>query len=226
MRWLAVERPRSSGLARRLAGLDDAQRDTVAGFLVRVVLADGRVDPAEVTALQRAFAALGLPEDDVHKALHDAVAAVDRGPVVVRDGSDHVGAAVPPRASPEASGLALDMETVARRMRETAAVSSLLAEVFDSEEPDGGTPASEGPDANAPQVDGLDGAHAALLFALSARASWSRAEYEGEAERVGLLPDGALEVINDLAFERCGAAVCEGEDPLEIDMDVMRELRS
>ncbi|MFO1051828.1 MAG: TerB N-terminal domain-containing protein [Planctomycetota bacterium] len=226
LRWLFVERPRASGLARRLAGLDAAQRDTVAGFLVRVVLADGRVDPAEVVALQRAFVALGLPQDDVHKALHDATADVDRGPVVVRDGSLHAGAAVPPRVSSEAAGLTLDMETVARRMRETAAVSSLLAQVFDAEEPEDKTPATDAPDADAPQVAGLDGAHAALLFALSARASWGRAEYEGEAERLGLLPDGALEVINDLAFERCGAAVCEGEDPLEIDMDVMRELRS
>jgi TerB-C domain len=36
--------------------------------------------------------------------------------------------------------------------------------------------------------------------------------------------DGALEVINDAAFDRCDEAVIEGDDPFEVNSDVLQEL--
>ena len=44
------------------------------------------------------------------------------------------------------------------------------------------------------------------------------------AAALGLLPDGALEVVNEAAFDACGIAVSAGEDPIEIDGDVVKEL--
>ena len=41
---------------------------------------------------------------------------------------------------------------------------------------------------------------------------------------LGLLPDGALEVVNEAAFDACGSAVSAGDDPVEIDGDVVKEL--
>jgi hypothetical protein len=41
---------------------------------------------------------------------------------------------------------------------------------------------------------------------------------------LGLLPDGALERINEAAFERCGTAVCEGEDPVDVNTNVLEEM--
>ena len=52
---------------------------------------------------------------------------------------------------------------------------------------------------------GLDAAHSGLLRRLAAKTVWPRIEVERLAGELGLLPDGALEVINEAAFDRCGA---------------------
>jgi hypothetical protein len=52
-------------------------------------------------------------------------------------------------------------------------------------------------------------------------------ELERLAGELGLLPDGALEIINELAFERCGALLIEeveGDETLEIDAQVLEEM--
>jgi hypothetical protein len=44
------------------------------------------------------------------------------------------------------------------------------------------------------------------------------------ATQYGLMLDGALEVINEAAFDRCDEAVIEGDNLLEVNQDVLREL--
>jgi hypothetical protein len=41
---------------------------------------------------------------------------------------------------------------------------------------------------------------------------------------LGLLPDGALETLNEAAFEAVGEPVCEGSDPIEINRDAIEEM--
>ena len=36
--------------------------------------------------------------------------------------------------------------------------------------------------------------------------------------------DGALEVINDSAFDTCDEALTDGEDPIEINAEVLEQL--
>lgn len=44
------------------------------------------------------------------------------------------------------------------------------------------------------------------------------------AGELGLLPDGALEVINEAAFDRCGAPLLEGDEIIEIDPQILENL--
>src|SRR3712207_7803096 len=59
---------------------------------------------------------------------------------------------------------------------------------------------------------GLDPAHSAFLAVLSGRERWTREEIEAEAARISLMPDGALELLNEAAWDACGEPVWEGED--------------
>lgn len=52
----------------------------------------------------------------------------------------------------------------------------------------------------------------------------ARSDFEDEARQLGLLPDGALDTINDAAFERVGFAVATGEDPIEVDTQALEEM--
>ena len=52
----------------------------------------------------------------------------------------------------------------------------------------------------------------------------SRAEFEGLCAELGLLPDGAIEIINEAAFEHFDAPLLEDDEPLEINPDIVEEI--
>ena len=72
----------------------------------------------------------------------------------------------------------------------------------------------------------LSPAHASLLQRMAERPAWPRDEYEALASEMKLMPDGALEIINERAFELIGSPVLEGDDPIEVDVTIAKELCS
>lgn len=63
-------------------------------------------------------------------------------------------------------------------------------------------------------VAGLDETHTTLLRALAQQPTWARGEFTALAAQLGLLPDGALDRINDAAIDACDEPLLE-EDELE-----------
>jgi hypothetical protein len=130
------------------------------------------------------------------------------------------------------SDVRLSQAVVTRTMAETEAVSALLTGIFTDDGPtaaDGAGPGSgrsagaQGP-AGAHGPTGLDGVHSRLLRELGTRSSWSRADLAELAAGHGVLPSGALDVINEVAMEIAGEPVIEGDDELRINHDVLREV--
>jgi uncharacterized tellurite resistance protein B-like protein len=206
LRWLLAGEPELTGLAHRVAALDRARREDIAAFLTTVAQADGVVDPAEVAMLRRIRELLGLDPDDV---LSYATA-----PVTVRPAGPSHGHAIPPVAT----RVRLDEAAIAAKMAEAAEVAALLDSVFAEDEPPAPAPPEVTP------VADLDAAHSALLRALAGRDTISRGEWERLAAGVRLMPDGALDRINESAYEVAGEPVAEGDDPIEINRYAMGEL--
>ncbi len=111
----------------------------------------------------------------------------------------------------------LNLDLVQAKERESAEATQLLQSVF-----------IEAPSIpSSPETTlSLDAAHATFLKTLTQKTLWSRADLMGVAQRLDLLLDGALELINEAAFERCDEALTEGEDPLEVNLDILQELLS
>jgi TerB-C domain len=59
---------------------------------------------------------------------------------------------------------------------------------------------------------------------LTQKVEWQRGELEVIALPLNLMLDGALEVINEAAFDQCDEALIEGDDPFEVNPDVLQEL--
>ena len=74
------------------------------------------------------------------------------------------------------------------------------------------------------EIAGLDAAHATLVRRLAAQPSWARADFDVLAEELGLLGAGAIETVNDAAFTQSDGPLLEGEDPIELDGHVLKEL--
>jgi hypothetical protein len=120
----------------------------------------------------------------------------------------------------------LDPARVEVKLADSAAVSALLSDIFVDEEEPAAPPAAPDPPpaGDGERLAGLDTPHSSLLRALAAREAWTRAEVEVIASERGLLPDGALDTINEAALEACGEPVCEGDDPIELNTEALKEL--
>jgi hypothetical protein len=131
--------------------------------------------------------------------------------------------------SQESKPLALDLSLIDQKQAETAAAAQLLQPIFTEEtsaETALGNDSGQSGSIATLFAAGLDEAHAYFLHILSQQPSWNRQDLVEVAQNSGLLLDGVLEVINEAAIERCDDALTEGEDPIELNPDVLQELLS
>ncbi len=233
--YLLDAKPGLSGLKKRVAQLSADQKISVADLLIAIAGADGRITNPEISTLRRSYSLLGLNPDDVYSHLHalasspEAISPAATEPVTVLPATEKkVGYKIPepPAASPAQESYMLDMRRVEAKIAESAAVSALLSDIFAGEEPEpatGWAAAHAGATSSAPSVmPGLDPQHNALLGEVLTRDNWSRVDWEELCNRHGLLADGALETINEAAFDVHGAPLLEGEDPALINQDLVR----
>lgn len=201
-------------LMKRLAKLDDDGRQRVAQAAVAVVLADGHVSHSEVVFIEKLWKALGLPKDDLYSALHSGAIVAD-GPVTVMAGTVEPGHAIPVPQSASKPQLEIDQNRLARIISETSAVSSLLSEIFLEEESATAVTRPHSRSGLRP-FDGLDTEHGELLLFLLEERQVERSLFEERAKLLRVLPDGAIETINEWGFEIYDEPLVEDEDMLTV----------
>ncbi|MCV9964711.1 hypothetical protein OIU34_22735 [Pararhizobium sp. BT-229] len=123
-------------------------------------------------------------------------------PVSARGGS------VPPspRGASPATPPPIDLARLSAIEKDTAAVSSLLSDIF-SDVKDAPPP----PPRPVSGIAGLDEAHASVLAELMARGEMETDAFAALARKHGLMPSGAAEAINDWAFDKVGDIVVAEE---------------
>ena len=179
--------------------------------------------PSTVKFLERLYGALRFTSSDLYAALHrgDAERPVtttvatpsEAGLEAVSRTLEGGGAALPAQAGK----VVIDPEKLARARASTHAVSKILADVFvddhqaaqgptvdDAEKQAGTTTGSA--------IPGLDAAHATLLSIVMDSGSLERKAFEARAKELRLLADGAIEHINDWAFDRFDEPLIEDGD--------------
>jgi len=114
-----------------------------------------------------------------------------------------------------------------RKLEDTARVSGLLHSIFGEDESDFKDENDEVNRTNTPAIGGLDIDHSAFLLALGDKDSWDRNALESLAEHHGLLLEGALDTINEKAFDVCDAPCIEesdDDDKFIIERSVFEEM--
>lgn len=209
--------PKRARVMRKLAEVGEDERRAIAKAAVTAVGDKPKVDVAEVKFLERLHKSLGLPKEDVYDGLHRAGARSDE-PVSISEERRVAGVPIPkkqpadPAPSPSSSGVRIDSARLARTRRETEAVSALLSDIF-AEEP--ASPPEAGAE-GAGALEGLEAPYAELVQLLELRGSMPRSEFDKHAKEMQLLPDGAIERINDWAFDRFDEALIEDGDEVVV----------
>jgi uncharacterized tellurite resistance protein B-like protein len=204
--------PSTIGLRATIEKLSSDTRLEVIDFLLTIVYADDRVDPDEVRVMEKIYTLFGLDKSVLYSRLHGMAAIPESGGQVPR---------------PNTGPIKLDQAKIARLKAASDEVGKKLAAIFVDEPLSVDVPktdeALETPTSQAPAgLHKLDSAHAELLSVVLARAQWTRAEFEELCSEKGLMPDGAIERINEAAFAQFDEPMIEGQDPLEIGVHLLK----
>jgi hypothetical protein len=111
------------------------------------------------------------------------------------------------------------MDTVRAKTSESEQVSVLLRGIFVEEDQPGASEARK-----TQNVFGLDDRHSDFLTRILAKENWSRADLAALAAKCQVLFEGALDTLNDLALERYGDPLLEGEDPIYLNPMIAKEM--
>ena len=220
LKWMIMVTPDLALLRRHLRNAPYETSHEMGQIALSIAASDGVISGREVTALERLYSAIGLKTDGIYSALH-ALTSGDELVTVIPPAEGQSGFAIPPRPDPEGP-YALDADRVAAVMTNTARVRSLLSEIFQGEEPEE-EPAEEHSQAEN-VFGGLEVKHAAFLGELTSRPHWGDEEYRTLAHQFRLLPEGAMETVNEWSHERFGDLLIEEDDGFRINSEIRDEI--
>jgi len=219
MLWRLNAPANMSGLKKRLDLLSASEKVAISHILVGVALADGKIDPAEIKQLEKLYTQLGLDKELVASDIHNLSSSRLKRP----DQEDKSSSIV---STQPASSFALDRDLLRLLEEETKEAQSVLESIFADED------AEEEPEIEAPTVvsikngslSGLDTHHQELYAKLISRAEWPYQELEGLCDGLQLMTAGAVETINDWAFDKVGAPLIEDGSTVYVDIELAEEI--
>ena len=229
MRWLILSSPGFSSLRKHINSLDELSRKSIGFFLINVAYADGIVDPDEIKTLKKIYKLLKLDEEAIYSDIHSIQSGGATEPVTVQTASpDHVEYPIPERvfSAPMTSSSKLDLDhrAIEEKKKDTQKIQDILSTIFaqeeailESVEPVLSNVGKEG-------ILGLDQAHSGLVRELAVQGNWSREDFEQLCDKYGLMPDGAMETINAVTYDKFDNPFIEEDDGIEINPDIAKEI--
>jgi hypothetical protein len=237
LQWLLAVPPEFGVLRSRLALLPTDDRHQLGTIALAVACTGGSVAAKEVKALQRIYKVLGLDSEtvihDVHALMAGAISTDQLIPIQVgQTGSG--GFAIPkPEPAPAESVVQLDAAKIRQVSENTQRVSAVLARIFATENTEENIAEEE----HAVQSSGLKPMtsnelhrfphlhpqYEGFVRELLARREWPRQDVDTLARSFGLMTDGAIEAVNEWAFDQYGDVLVENEEPMTINRKVMEQ---
>ncbi len=193
--------------------MDEGFRDMAKRSLLAIIRQSAQVTGPTIKNLTAILMTWGWAENDVYSQLHE------EGPVLIATEKEGKQFKIPQQpASESVDGPMVDMSKVRAQQEETKVVSQLLGEVFsDQEEPLTATKneVSEG------QTSVIQEIIKVLRPGVMTKAVWQFIAEERQTAASAL-----LELINDYAIDNCDAPLIIGDDPFEVEEDILLELRN
>lgn len=212
--WMSTKTVTLAKAKRVLGNATQEEREFCAWSAMLATTVAGKVGKPQVALLEAIHDALEIPRNTLYAGLHTNIAAAAMSadePILVSEEIAETLHAIPGPAV----GVMLDPEPnrLAQVRRETEKASAILAEIFVEEEPQ---PQEQETNQDG-MLAGLDAQHVPLVAQLLSRSAWSRREFDAAASDLGLMPSGAMETINEWAFDHFGDALLEDGDTVAVN---------
>lgn len=218
--WSLKTPQSAAGLKKSLSETSDAEKTAIGHILVAVASADGRIDPREVSQLEKLYVTLGMERERVAADLHTVVTGGEPVSVGLKDAEEAY--AIPKPGEAPAKAFSLNDELIRIREEETREAQILLGGVFVGEEEPVEAEAEEAEAENLDPLAALEAPYRELLKRLLVESEWAHSAIEAVCKELGLMPDGAMEVLNEWAFENAEAPLIDFGEPVYIDIELAR----
>lgn len=219
--WYLDVPPDMSWLRSKLKDADAEHHLALRAAVVAIAHADSVIQSEEVACIEEIYKALGIDAGLVYADLH--AGDVPDGPVRVKAAeAEATGEQIPDE--PKAKAASLDAARIAAIRNDTERVSSVLGEIFSTDEDvsDEAIAAHALPSSMA----GLDPKHAMLVEEIIQREHWTDEEFDEIVCKQGLMPSGALEVVNEWAFDKFDGALLDEYDGYDVSPDIAEALKA
>lgn len=215
-----------AGIKRSFVNASSKEKTAISHILVSVAHVDGRIDPREVKQIEKLYTSLGLEKSQVISDIH--ALSANNGPVTVskRDAETSYKIPKPVLQPSKSNGFQLNEELIRIREEETRQVKGVLEGIFAEQMDD------------SPEVDDketkindetnslgdLDQLHQELLIKMMKQDTWDRPDLLSICKDLGLMMDGAMENLNEWAFEQANALLIEDGEPIYLDKELAEEI--
>ena len=216
LEWRLSHPPSTAGLKKQIDQLSDAQRDELAKILISLALADDHLSKSEIKQLEKLFSQLGLEPELVSGMLHSSSSSSVNN--IVQISAPTANEKEPP------AGVVLDEAALKAHSESTQEIQSVLSKIFVEEDQDSDTEAlgKQSSDGNGHWYGKLlDHKHQALMVWLLTSDEWPMSAVKTKCQELELLSDGALETINNAAFDALGDGLLEIGETVEVYRDVL-----
>lgn len=220
LEWYLDVPPDMSSLRSRLKDADAEHHLALRAAVVAIAHADSVIKSDEVACIEKVYKALGIDAGLVYADLH--AGDVPDSPVRVKAAvAEALGEQIPDE--PKAKAASLDAARIASIRTDTERVSTVLGEIFFTDE----DASDEATQAHArPSLTGLDPKHSMLVEQIIQREHWTDEEFDEIAGNQGLMSSGALEAINEWAFEKFDEALLDEYEGYDVSADIAKILKA
>jgi uncharacterized membrane protein YebE (DUF533 family) len=217
--WYLEVPPDLSIMGSKLKDADADQQALFRAIVVASAHADGIIQSEEVARIERVYKALGLDQALAYSDLH-AGKKRDELAVMRKAEADAPGEKIP--VAPKLSVAPLNVERIAEIQADTARVSMVLGKIFSGDE----EVTDVAPSTPTSPLVGLDQKHADFVGQIIQQSHWSESDFDKLAKSGGLMPSGALEVINEWSFQNFGDGLLDVYEGYDVAPEIAATLRA
>jgi hypothetical protein len=217
--WYLEVPPDLSIMGSKLKDADADQQALFRAIMVASAHADGIIQSEEVARIERVYKALGIDQALAYSDLHAGQQGAE--PVRVRAAEAYApGEQIPFIPKPPITHL--NTKRIAEIQADTARVSMVLGKIFSND--DGIIDVA--PLTAASSLEGLDQKHADFVGQIIQQLHWTEIDFDKLATSSGLMPTGALEVINEWSFQNLGDCLLDAFNGYDVAPEIAAILRA
>ncbi|MCK5070912.1 MAG: TerB family tellurite resistance protein, partial [Desulfocapsa sp.] len=217
----SIRTPQSiTGLKQKLTAISKEEKVAIGHILISIANADGYIDNKEVKQIEKLYTTLGLDKSQVSSDIHRLISNDE--PITVALQNEKKSFSIPSPTRADAKVFSLNEEIIRIREIETQQVKGVLEEIFNDVE-DEIEEKNHVLVATDPLLS-LNQAHQDLFNTLLTKETWEKDVLREVCKKLDLMTDGALELLNEWAYEHANAPLIEDGELVYIDIELAREI--